>query len=144
MQLILNYFILFLHYETALLKIVRAITHQYPFSHTLSIFKRFKLILLYDIFRIKLLCFIYESINKLNPNCFHDFFLFNSDVHEYFTRQSNRGDVFRNHKNSFRYGLKSIRYMGAKIWNEPPEILKSSTSKFSFKRNLKKFIQNSM
>ena len=125
-------------------KIVRAIAHQHPLSHTLPIFKSLKLLQLYDIFRIKLLCFVYESINKLNPYCFHDFFLLNSDVHGYFTRQSNRGDVFRNHKNSFQYGLKSIRYMGAKTWNELPEILKYSTSKFSFKKNLKKFIQNSM
>ena len=85
-----------------------------------------------------------KIINKLNPYCFHDFFLLNSDVHRHFTRQSNRGDVFRNHKNSFQYGLKSIRYMGVKTWNELPEILKNSTSKFSFKTNLKKFIQNSM
>ena len=110
-------------------KIVRAIAHQYPLSHTLPIFKSLKLLQLYDIFRIKLLCFVYESINKLNPYCFHDFFLLNSDVHGYFTRQSNRGDVFR----SFQYGLKSIRYMGAKTWNELPEIPKNSTSKFSFK-----------
>ena len=125
-------------------KIVRAIAHQRPLSHTLPIFKSLKLLQLYDIFRIKLLCFVYESINKLNSYCFHEFFQLNSDVHGYFTRQSNRGDVFRNHKNSSQYGLRSIRYMGAKTWNELPEILKNSTSKFSFKKNLKKFIQNSM
>ena len=44
----------------------------------------------------------------------------------------------------FGYGLKSIRYMGAKTWNELPKILNNLTSKFSFHKNLKKFIQNSM
>ena len=48
-----------------------------------------------------------------------------------------RGDVLRNHKHSLQYGVKSIRYMGAKTWNELPERLKSSASKFSFKNNLK-------
>ena len=55
-------------------KIVRAIAHQHPLSHTLPIFKSLKLLQLYNIFRIKLLCFVCESINKLNPYCFHDFF----------------------------------------------------------------------
>ena len=118
--------------------------HQHPLSHTLLIFKSLKLLQLYDVFRIKLLCFVYESIRKPNPYCFDDFFLFNSDVHEYSTRQSNRGDVFRNHKNSFWYGLRSIRQMGAKAWNELPKMLKNSTSKFSFLKSLQEFIQNSM
>ena len=118
-------------------KIVRAIAHQHPLSHTLPIFKSLKLLQLYDISRIKLLCFVFKSINKLNPYFFHDFFLLNSDVHGYFTRQSNRGDVFRNHKNSFQYGLKSIRYMGAKTWNEFPEILKTLLPNFLSKKSQK-------
>ena len=61
--------------------------------------------------------FLYESINY----CFHDFFLLNSSIHKYFTRQSNRDDVFRNHRNSLQYGLKSIRYIGQK--NRNTEIL---------------------
>ena len=125
-------------------KVVRAIAHQHPFFHTLRILKSLKIFKPHDIFQVKLLCFVYESINKLNPYCFHDFFLLSSNVHEYFTRQSNSSDLFRNHKNSFQYGLRSIRYMGAKTWNEIPEILKNSDSRSSFKRNLKKFIQNTM
>ena len=118
-------------------KIVRAIAHQHLLSHTLSIIQSFKLLQLYDILRMKLLCFVYEAINKLNPYCFHGFFLLNSEFHEYFTRhtrRSNRGDVFRNHKNSFQYGLKSIRNMGTKTWNDLSEILKNSTSNFLSKK----------
>ena len=118
--------------------------HQHHLPHTLPIFKSFKLLQLCDIFRIKLLCFVYVSINKPNLHCFNDFFLLNSDVHVYSTKPFSRGDVFRNHKNSFRYGLRSIRHMGATTWNELPKVLKNSTSKFSFQKNLKKFIQNSM
>ena len=60
--------------------------------------------------------------------------LLNSDVHGYFTNQSNRCEVFRNHKIRFRYGLRSILFMEAKTWNELPDTLKNSTSKFSFKK----------
>ena len=56
-------------------------------------------------------------------------------------RQATRGNVFRNHKNSLQYGLKSIRYMGAEIWNDLQEILKNAATKFSFKNKLKQFIQ---
>ena len=95
-------------------KVVRVIVHQHHFSHTLPIFKSLQLFKLHDIFRVKLLCFVYESINKLTPHCFHDFFLLNSNVHEYFTRQSNRGDVFRNHKNICQYGLSPFGIWGQK------------------------------
>ena len=122
------------------------------FSYTLPKVKSLKIFKLHYIFQVKLLYFVYEPINKLNPYCFHDFFLLSSNVHEYlssnvheyFTRQSNSGDLFRNHKNSFHCGLRSIRYIGAKTWNEIPEILKNSDSRFSIKGNLKKFIQNTM
>ena len=41
------------------------------------------------------------------------------------------------HKNSVQYGLKSIRYMGAKMWNDLPVELRNSPSKHSFKKHLK-------
>ena len=63
--------------------------------------------------------FVYESFNKLNPDCFHDFFLLNLNVHEYFTRQSNSDDAFR-----------ANWYLGAKAWNEFPEMLKALPKDF--------------
>ena len=76
---------------------------------------------------VKLLCFVYESINKLYPYCVHDFFLLNSNIHEYFTRKSNRADVFRNCKNDLQYDLKSSRYTGTETWNEFQEMLEYSS-----------------
>ena len=124
-------------------KALRAISHEHPRSHTLPIFKALKLLRLQDVFQLQMLSFVFESINKLNPMCFHDFFTCTSSIHEYHTRHSYRGDVFLAHKNSLQYGLKSIRYMGAKMWNDLPVELRNSPSKHSFKTHLKTHILGS-
>ena len=84
-----------------------------------------------------MLSFVFELVNKINPTCFHNFFTWTSCIHKYHTRHSYLVDVFLTHKNSLQYGLKSVRYMGAKTWNDLPEKLRNSPSKFSFKNHLK-------
>ena len=76
----------------------------------------------------------------MNPICFYNFFTCTSSIHEYHTKHSYRGDVFLAHKNSFLYGLKTIRYMGAKMWDDLPVGLRNSPSKYPFKKHLKKHI----
>ena len=110
-------------------------------SPSLPIFKKLKLKLLrhQDIFQLRLSTFVYESITKKKPSCFHDYFSFNANIHQHSTRQSNSGNLFLTHRNSCRYGLKSIRYMGAKMWNDLPVEIRDSPSKH--KNNLKIFLQ---
>ena len=60
-------------------------------------------------------------MNKLISLFFFLFLTVNSYIHEYFARQSTRDDVFRNHKYSQQYRLKSIRYMRTKMRNDLPE-----------------------
>ena len=83
-------------------------------------------------------------MNKKNPSCFHDYFSFNTNVHQHSTRQSNHGNLFLTHRNSFQYGLKSIQYMGAKMWIDLPVEIRNSPSKYSFKNYLKIFLQNNI
>ena len=94
---------------------VRAISHQPFLAHSLPIFKDLKLLKITDIFKLRLLSFVYEASNMLAPDCFHDFFSLNSSVHCYSTRQSKCGDLFLAKINAVQYGLKSIRYLGAKL-----------------------------
>ena len=69
-------------------KAVRAISHQ-PFrSPSLLIFKKLKLLRFQDIFQLRLLTFVYKSINKKNPSCFHDYFSLNANIHQHSTRPS--------------------------------------------------------
>ena len=123
-------------------KAVRAISFQPRLSHTLPIFKDLKLLTLSEIFELRLLTFVYDSVNKTSPSCFHNFFLFSSSVHQYSTRQASQGDLFLFRKNSLRYGLRSIQYLGTKLWNSLPMELRNTPSKISFKKQLKIYLLN--
>ena len=78
-------------------KTIRTISHQPYLSHSLPIFKELKLLRVSDIFQLKLITFVYESMSNSNPSCFHEFFHFNSSVYSHKTRQSNRGDIISYH-----------------------------------------------
>ena len=123
---------------------VRAISHQTFLAHSLPIFKDLKLLRIDDIFKSKLLTFVYESINKLTPVYFHDFFCTNASIHSHNTKQSARGDLFLAQRNTLQYGLRSIRYTGAKLWNGLPTTIRSLPSKFLFKNHLKGYFLNAM
>ena len=43
---------------------------------------------------------------------------------------------------SLQYGLKSIQYLGAKLWNELPVELRNASSKTFFKTKLKSYFLN--
>ena len=112
-------------------KAVRAISFQ-PRMSPLPIFNDFKL---------RRLTFVFDSVNKTSPTCFHDFFLLNSSVHQYSTRRPHigQGDLYMSRKNSLQYGLKSIRYLGAKLWNALPVEIRNASSKKLFKIKLKSY-----
>ena len=66
----------------------------------------------HDIFK-----FVYKSLNGLSPSHFHNYFQLSNTVHSHETRQAARGDIFQSIRNTFFYGLRSIKYFGAKLWN---------------------------
>ena len=123
---------------------VRAISHQPFLAHSLPIFNDLKLLRIVDIFNLTLLSFVYESVNMVAPVCFHNFFLLNSTLHCHNTRQSTCGDLPLANIKTSQYGLKSIQYLGAQVWNELPIAIKTSPSKFTFKKSLKFYILNAM
>ena len=100
----------------------------------------FKLLKLSELFELRLLTFVFDSVNKSSPTCFHDFFLLNSSVHQYSTRQASQGDLYMFRKNSLQYGLKSIRYLGARLWNALSVELRNASSKILFKTKLKSYL----
>ena len=125
-------------------KAVKIISSQSLLCHTTPIFKTLKLLELPDIFKLRLLTFVFESLNTLAPHYFHNYFSLNSSIHSYETRHSTRGDIYVEKKNTLQFGLRSIRYMGEKLWNDLPLEVRNSTSKFLFKRKLKLYLQDTM
>ena len=61
-------------------------------------------------------------------------------VHQHCPRQATKNDIFLTQKNTSQYGLRSVRYFGARCWNDIPMNIKKSPSTISFRRKLKAFL----
>ena len=81
-------------------KAVGVISFQPPMYPPLPIFTDLKLLKIHEIFELSLLTFVFESVYKTSPSCFHDFLLFSSySAHQYATRQASQGDSYMLRKN---------------------------------------------
>ena len=118
-------------------KILKAISFETRCPPSAPIFFRTKILRLYDLFELKLASFVYESVHKISPVHFPNFFESVSSVHQHSTRQASKGDIFLPGKNGLQYGLKSVRFAGAKSWNSLPAIIKESQSIKVFKSKTK-------
>ena len=121
-------------------KAIRTISHQTAFSHSLPLFKGLHLLRVSDVFNSKLLTFVYDSVTMMATSCFHGYFSLSSTVHNHATRQSCRKDLYLIRKTTLRYGLGSIRNLGAKLWNELSREIRTSASRLIFKRKLQKLL----
>ena len=77
---------------------------------------------------------MYKFSNKLLPSSFNNMFTTNSDNHNYDTRFASD---FEYPNDKLAFGNKSIRYQGAKTWNNIPAHVKVSRSLSCFKCNYK-------
>ena len=124
-------------------KVLRFISFQPSFSSSTPTFLSLKSLKLKDMVHHDILKFVYKSLNGLLPSPFHNYFLLNNTVHNHETRQAVKGDIFPPITNSFLYGLRSIKYFGAKLWNDLPTFIKNSVSFNVFKSKLMEFLINS-
>ena len=100
-----------------------------------------KILKLNDTITHEVLKFVYKSLNGLSPH-FSKYFQLSNTVHSHEARQVAGGDIFQSIRNTFRYGLRSIKYFGAKLWNGIPTFIKVSVSLNIFKSKLKEFLIN--
>ena len=121
-------------------RVIRTIAFETFTSPSTPIFSDLNILKLQDLFHLKLLIFVYESIYKITPVCFHNFFETLASVHQYSTRQANKGDIFLTHQNTKQYGLRSVRYFGAKFWNDIPVDITRSLSVSIFRQKLEAFL----
>ena len=89
---------------------------------------------------LKLLSFVYDCVNRISPSCFHSFFDLVESVHRYGTRQVTKKDIFLTQKNTLQYGIRSVRFFGAKCWNDIHVDIKRSPSANIFRQKLKAFL----
>ena len=121
-------------------KAVRAIAFENCYAPSSPNFLDLQLLKLQDLFELKLLSFVYESVHEISPSCFHGFFNLVSNVHQHHTRQAAKSDIFLTRKFTLQYGLKSVRYAGAKSWNSIPIQIKQAVSIHTFRRQVKHYL----
>ena len=96
-----------------------------PLFHELEFLK------LNDINNLQIVSSVYECINGLAPQHFENFFSSLSSKHSIGTCQSGKANLFLKRHNTVHYGIRSIHYACAKLWNSVPyEIRLASSVKF--------------
>lgn len=102
------------------------------------LFKKLGILKVHDIYNLSTIKFVYESLNKLNPNQFHAYYKYASDIHNTAANRDNNLDppMVR----TANYGLKSLKYSGCILWNNLPMDKRSAVSKRAFCIQIKNHI----
>ena len=80
-------------------------------------------------------CEVYKSIHKLNPSFLHDLFTYKHTGYE----SRRKIKLHQRLVKTQTYGIRSVRYEGAQLWNKlPPEIIKAESFQ-TFKSLIKKW-----
>ena len=118
-------------------KILRIMNFKEPNSHTEPLFAQLQFLKIRDMHELQLLSFMYDCQNHLAPTHFHSYFTPSSEVHGYNTRLASGGDLFLSRKTTFHYGIRSIQYSGARLWNSISILIRESPSRTVFITKLK-------
>ena len=130
-------------------KAVRMITYndnyldlQYGFTHSSPLFHELNILKVYDIYKLQVGKFVYESINSIGPSQSIIKYTMASDVHHHNTRYADHGGIHVNRFRTSRYGLKSLKNDGRSIWNTIPPTIQNKPTKSSFCSSYKKLLVN--
>ena len=106
-------------------------------TSTNLIHKNLDLLKLNDIFKLQILQFVHRFDNGLLPTVFNPYFTRNIDIHAHETRQLNK---FHVNKAKTSHGQRTIKVVGAKLYNNTPDYITSSKTTSKFRSSLKKFL----
>ena len=106
-------------------------------AHSAPLFKKLKVLNIYNLFRFQASLYMYKHINGLLPRTFFNFQL-NSNIHSHFTRQSkNLHNIF----SRTRCRQHTFQTQGLKIWNTlPQELINLPFTRF--RNKIKSYILN--
>ena len=109
-----------------------------PLTHTPPLFYKLNVLTIFDIYKLQVGKFVFESVNNLGPSQNIIKYTRSSEVHNHNTRYAKQGNFFINNVRTSRYGLKGLQRVGSKIWATIPSSIKDCRSKKSFNAKLKK------
>ena len=124
-------------------KILRYIKFETFSSSSTTILKSLKFSKIKDSLHLNILTFVYKSIKKLSPSCFHDSFQPSSSVYRIGTHQTTRGDLFKSFKNTTIYGLQTIQFCGSKLWSTIPLFIRVASYVVVFRSKFKSYFHDS-
>ena len=111
-----------------------------PLVHSSPLFQRLNILTVFDIFRLQLGIFVYESTSNSGNSKNIITFTRASHIHNYETRYATVGNFYINSVRTTRYGLKALQMEGTRLWANIPINIKEKRSKNSFKINYKNFL----
>ena len=121
-----------------------------PLCHTEPIFQNLKILKIVDIYKYQILKFIFKTLKKLTPSQFHNWFIVNSERHNYRTRSNFNADTVYCNRTLFvpsarttNYGLKQLKVNGPRIWNELPSNVRNESSLFIFMKSIISYLLSS-
>ena len=92
-----------------------------------------------DIFKLSLLQFVYKQRNNLLPNVFDNYFKSRQEIHSVNTRYSYKLEEVRARN---KHGQSTVKYKGAKWFNQLPESICQCNTLSSFKKRTKSHLIN--
>ena len=118
---------------------IRAITKSNYLAHTQQLFKKLKILNIFDINKLQLAAFMFSYSKQLLPNNFHDYFEYNCNINKYKTRNSNKMYVpFY----IFNFSRTTVSFKGPQLSNELPNVLKEISTVFTFRKKYKCYLLN--
>ena len=121
-------------------KIIKCMTFNDIMVPSSPLFHELEFLNLNDINNLQTASFVYECINGLAPQYFENFFTSLSSKYSIGTRQSKKGNLFLERQNTVQYGVRSIQYAGAKLWNSIPCEFRLASSIKKFRSELKVYL----
>ena len=109
---------------------------SYVKEHSGPLFKDLELLTVFDVFKCETLKFVYQSLKKSNPPQFHNFYSYSITTHD--TAAMRNRDLRTPTVRTTTYGLKSLKYVGALLWNSIPNPLRIAPTNMCFARFVKK------
>ena len=94
-----------------------------------------RIVVIFSNFSFCLSCMIVT--NRLAFSYFSSYFTPVVDMHHYDTHAASHGDLFLQRKNTFIYGIRSIQYSWARLWNTLPAPIRDSQSFSVFRLQVK-------
>ena len=115
-------------------KAVRICTNSSYITHTNPLFHALKVLKIHDINVLQTGIFMFKYTHNSLPQVFSNLFSFNSNLHQYPTR--NRDNIHLNNP-KILLAHKSLRHYGPDVWNALPTHMKQLSYLNNFKRKLK-------